>query len=598
MPLVPATHRAPDSVLLPLWLAALLACCAPTLLAYNAPPSATLLNQCVAVAGWGAWLLVLAPDRRPRGAAALLAALGLMAAAALGSWGFGELPRSLSLAAVGLLLAAALLVAAGAQAARRHDGVAVFEAFCVGLLGAGVASAVVALVQVFAPGLTDGSLIATSGLPGRAVGNLRQPNHLCSLLLWSVVAAVALHELGRLPRAAMLALIALLVLGVELSASRTGAVGLGVLMLWGLLDRRLSRPARWALVAAPLLYGLAYLAMGWYGELAHQALGAEARLDAGGLGDGGSRNGRANIWRNAWALVLAHPWLGVGFGEFNIAWTLSPFAGRPTAFFDHTHNLPLQLAVELGLPLAALVLGLLGWALWQGGRRALAAPAAAGSAGRAALVLVLLAGLHSMVEYPLWYAYFLLPTAFAWGWMLGLAAPAPVSTSNAATPDAAAPARPWAATLGLALGLAMTLGGALAVLDYRSVVVIYAPPSGSSPLADRIEQGQRSLLFAHHADYAAATNEVPPAARALGLARGTHALLDTRLMIAWARHLHDQGQDALARGVAARLREFDNAEADEFFAPCGGGAPPAFPCQPPEPVPAWREYPAAARGAR
>jgi O-antigen ligase len=43
------------------------------------------------------------------------------------------------------------------------------------------------------------------------------------------------------------------------------------------------------------------------------------------------------------------------------------------AFFDHTHNLPLQLAVELGLPLASLVLGLLLWGLWLGGRRALQA---------------------------------------------------------------------------------------------------------------------------------------------------------------------------------------------------------------------------------
>ena len=33
------------------------------------------------------------------------------------------------------------------------------------------------------------------------------------------------------------------------------------------------------------------------------------------------------------------------------AWTLTPFPGRPIAFFDHTHNLPLQLIVELGVPL-------------------------------------------------------------------------------------------------------------------------------------------------------------------------------------------------------------------------------------------------------
>ena len=30
-------------------------------------------------------------------------------------------------------------------------------------------------------------------------------------------------------------------------------------------------------------------------------------------------------------------------------------------------------------------------------------------------LMVLLIGVHSLLEYPLWYAYFLLPTAWAWG---------------------------------------------------------------------------------------------------------------------------------------------------------------------------------------
>ncbi len=41
---------------------------------------------------------------------------------------------------------------------------------------------------------------------------------------------------------------------------------------------------------------------------------------------------------------------------------------------------------------------------------------------RAALVMVLMVTLHSLLEYPLWYSYFLLPTSFAFG--LCLAEPA------------------------------------------------------------------------------------------------------------------------------------------------------------------------------
>ena len=41
-----------------------------------------------------------------------------------------------------------------------------------------------------------------------------------------------------------------------LSGSRTGAIGILTLAGWGLLDRRLSRAARLALIAAPLVYAL------------------------------------------------------------------------------------------------------------------------------------------------------------------------------------------------------------------------------------------------------------------------------------------------------------------------------------------------------
>ena len=195
-------------------------------------------------------------------------------------------------------------------------------------------------------------------------------------------------------------------------------------------------------------------------------------------------------------------------------------------------------------------------------------------------MLVLLVGIHSMVEYPLWYAYFLLPTALAWGLVLGLPGP-----TDAVQPRSAS-------VPGLVAGLVMAAAGLLAVLDYQRAVVIYAPTDGSGTLAERIARGQLSPLFAHQADYAAATNEVPPASRALGLMRATHALLDTRLMMAWSRQLADSGHLDEARWVAQRLRDFRNPDAAEFFAPCDAATPSAslpFQCQMPQRVHSWRD---------
>ncbi len=589
----PAAAPPPATITLALP-ATLLAACVPTLLAYSQPPSATLLNQCVAVALWGGVVMALPPGRPPRAAWPLLAALAVMLLAVLLSSGLGGLPWSLGLQALGLLAGAALMVATGASAARSSTGPAAFAALAAGLLLAGVLGAGVALVQVFAPGWTDGNWIAHSGLVGRAVGNLRQPNHLCSLLLWALVAAVALHELRWLPRAALAGLALLLVLAVELTASRTGAVGLALLLAWGLLDRRLSPSARWVLLATPVLYALSFGAMAWWGDISQQVLGASARVVAEGAASAAdSPNSRLNIWRNTLVLISANPWTGVGFGEFNVAWTLTAFAHRPTAFFDHSHNLALQLAVELGLPAATLVLGLLALALWRGGRLAYHAAGPAGHAARAAAMLVLIAMLHSLVEYPLWYAYFLLPTALAWGFVLGAPTAAPLpAAAGLGTVAASKPPPLW----GALAGLLMAAGGALAVLDYQRVVVIYAPADSSGSLQDRISQGQRSPLFAHHADYAACTNPTTPASAALGFVRAPHSLLDTRLMVAWAQDLAAQGRTDQARWLAARLREFGNRDADAFFEPCAAGNSGVFQCQPPAAPHHWREMLSAAPG--
>ncbi len=561
----------------------------PLLLAYNLSPSATMLNQCAAIVLWGWWVAVLAPSRAPRDAWALAAALGLVALAALWSMTAGSLPASLGVSAIGLLAAAVVLVWTGADAAQRADGAAVFGAFADGLLAAGLLSALVALAQVFAPDFASPNLVAPSGMAGRAIGNLRQPNQLASVLLWALIAAVLRCERGRLPSALRWPAATLLVFAIELSGSRTGIVGVVVLALWGVLDRTLSRESRRMLLALPLLFALAYGAMAVYGRWAGEAIGAATRLaDAGGIE---SPNARLNIWADALEMIARSPWTGVGFGEFNLAWTLTAFAHRPTAFFDHTHNLVLELAVELGVPLAALVLALLGWALWRAWRRSSAAHGDDAAAARAALLMVLLIGLHSMVEYPLWYAYFLLPAAFAWGYAVAVAAPA--------APARNAPAR-WA---GMACGIALVAGGSWAVADYLRVSEIYTPGENSGSLDARIARGQQSLLFAHHADYAAATSGAPGPGADLGFERAIHSLLDTRLMIAWARHLAATGHVDLARQLAQRLHDFHHPEADSFFAPCEVPAPARaasaaglpFQCEPPRRQHDWREFVAAAR---
>ena len=573
--------------------AAVLAATLPSLLAYNVSPSPTFLNQALAFGLWAAFVVVSEPALRLRGPAPLLAALGLLALTAAWSWGPGALPTGLALSAIGSLGAAAVLTAGGAGARARGAAVDFFAAFCWAWVAAGVLNVIVALMQVFAPGWCDGDWIAASGSPGRAVGNLRQPNHLSSLLLWSCIAAVALLQLGRLGRRGArwaAALLVAFVFAVVLTASRTGLVSVILLALWGLLDRRLSRSTRALLIAAPFIYLLSWLAMAQWAALSQHRFGGSERLAETDIS-----SSRFAIWRDTLGLIAAQPWAGVGFGEFNFAWTLTPFPHRPVAFFDHTHNLPLQLAVELGLPLAALVMGLLLWALCRAARKAWLAAGDIGTAQRSAMLMVLMIGLHSLLEYPLWYSYFLLPAAWAFGF--ALQGDEARSTSPDRPAPAPAPALAWA-------GLAVMIGTALSVLDYQRVTLIFSAEPGVGPLEQRIAAGQRSVLFAHHADYAAVTSGVAAAQPLRAFDRATHYLLDTRLMIAWSQSLAAHGQLDEARHLAARLREFGKEDAGDFFAPCAASAVSAsnaasaasgaaFQCELPAHASGWHDFVAA-----
>jgi hypothetical protein len=106
------------------------------------------------------------------------------------------------------------------------------------------------------------------------------------------------------------------------------------------------------------------------------------------------------------------PFLGVGFGEF--AWN---YFLHVELFLDsvlpgqsrHAHNIVFQLLAETGgLGAACVVLAVLTWA-WQS-RKVDFVPAEWWLAG-----LIGVEAMHSLLEFPLWYAHFLGPTAVLMG---------------------------------------------------------------------------------------------------------------------------------------------------------------------------------------
>ncbi len=71
-----------------------------------------------------------------------------------------------------------------------------------------------------------------------------------------------------------------MVLAVALSASRTGALSLGVLLLWAMVDRSLPRTARWTLALAPVAYLVFWAGLAEYAASQHAHYYAADRLQS------------------------------------------------------------------------------------------------------------------------------------------------------------------------------------------------------------------------------------------------------------------------------------------------------------------------------
>lgn len=610
------THAGPGATALAAGLPlALLALLAPTLLKLDHAPSITFYNQAMSVFGWGlfaAWLSGR-PDAvgaRPVGdegpflAGALV--FWITAGSALGSVVATGLPLGLALMAAALALSGWWVMSTAWHHAHRQTPAALMDLFAQGLAWTGVASLAIAVIQVFLPQLIDGALIAEPTVVGRAVGNLRQPNHFSTLLFWCACGAVWLGRRGRWPKALATLMLVLCIGAIVWTASRTGMVGMALLTLWGIRDRRMPRILRWTLIAAPLAYGAWWLGMAWWSHLGTgHHFAAEARLHDGS----DISSSRFKIWSDTLGLIKLHPWTGVGWGEFNLAWTFSEFPHRPVAFFDHTHDVILQWAVELGIPLALLLTGLSAWSVFmlfarwwvpdedEGDRVAVISVCAS---------IVGIAGLHSLLEYPLWYGYFLLPTAFAWG--LGLAAASLCKADRDAVSAAQVtpPVKPSTGKLQAGMGLAMALGAVWCTIDYQWAANIYAPYhhqwlsdiyppyKGPGTLPERIDKGQHRLWFGYQADYAHATgpDEGEPSLPPRAFSRTLHNLVDARLMIAYARSLAEHGRVDEARYVVQRLNEFHTDMGKEFMSECDDLAKdelPPFQCQGPKGHYNWRD---------
>lgn len=324
-----------------------------------------------------------------------------------------------------MLLWAALLMLLGRQLRERFGLERIVDLLAAAMLAGALVNAGIALLQWLGDTAFASPWIFPRGPGHEPYGNLGQRNHLNHHMWLGIVSVAYLHLRGRLSPPLFWTAVAPLLLAATLTTSRSIFLYAALLPLLTWPLAQLGNPPadhrRWLRLTLPLLPAIVLLQWivknfsGWLAWIGAEATGqslivgsATARL----FEEVSGTSIRMRLYAASWREFLDAPWFGNGIGT--LPWKLF-LANEQTAadwapgVAEHAHNIVLHLLAEVGLVPSVLALVVL--ALWArrffSGHWQLQQLWLAGMLGIAAL--------HSLLEYPLWYAYFLGPAALLLG---------------------------------------------------------------------------------------------------------------------------------------------------------------------------------------
>jgi O-antigen ligase len=228
----------------------------------------------------------------------------------------------------------AVLLPVGYAAIRnRHDALRILAVIVVG-------ATIAAISGILSPATEP-------GLYGRASGAVGDPNELAAALVVGLALATAFavnrHVDSRWRISSAIAAV-LCLAGILLSLSRGGLLGVGAALLFAVI-----LGGRWRWRVLTVCATLATVGVTYFALVA--SLPAKERV----LNVGGG-TGRLDLWTVGWRMVEAHPFVGVGSGQFansSVHYLLQPGAIQRGDLILSTpkvaHNTYLNVLAELGI---------------------------------------------------------------------------------------------------------------------------------------------------------------------------------------------------------------------------------------------------------
>ena len=254
--------------------------------------------------------------------------------------------------------------------------------------------------------LTNGGIWMADLPPnGRPFANFGQPNNCATFLCMGLLACLYLYEKKYINQVCGVLLTSFILFGITLTQSRTAwAFTLAFLIWWFWKTRyfqaRLSKYSVFYFVGIFLffIFTVPYIS---------DSLGVTNTTDAVTRASSGYL--RIPMWHQMLLAIKEQPLLGYGWNQVGVA-QLSVYLDYPTTeWTEHSHNILLDLLIWNGIPLGILIIGFFIWWLYRLSQLAISVEAFI-TLSMVGAVLV-----HAMLEYPLDYAFFLLPVGFLLG---------------------------------------------------------------------------------------------------------------------------------------------------------------------------------------
>jgi O-antigen ligase len=262
-------------------------------------------------------------------------------------------------------------------------------------------------------------LIASIMADHSSYGAIGQANHFANYMTLATVSLLYLYAKAKITFKPFLILLISFLLALSFSGSRSSWLYLAsitilaIIMQANAMKQGTGSTAMRSLLRASLIllpaFALSQLLVHYLLPNALVTLPTERLAD---LASPTTVSARLHIWYDSLRLFLQSPWLGVGVGGMRAeSFLLVDFPAELASrrIFENAHNLFIHLLAEMGI--GAFLLVLVGLFAWIRGFKWRELDLE--TWWLIALISVL--GIHSMLEYPLWFAYYSAIAAFLLG---------------------------------------------------------------------------------------------------------------------------------------------------------------------------------------